>query len=455
MKYKVTFYKNTMHMLTERKANFVNKVKTLTSRVFDELAKKTGGNERTSALSIIDYLKNKTPKDKFGEGIWRVGITLDDYRNIALPMFPNTGQPIPFKFKFIINSNERIDHTSFNISGHCGYQLIGGQKFITEIYLEIKANFPLEIEPQKEVRYFINTFQSALTHEIAHAQDEYLTNEIGEYKERGRTTDEDLRYLSYWLKPTEIRSHMLEMIQTISSQRYNNPNRTFRNIYKTSDKAREVGMEHTDAKKEMTKRAYSIFNKKMQNKKIDEISMDALMTVLNRAFHGKCPKLNKKFIFDYHIAFIRDYNSIMKQRFYDKYFPNTESPSLEQMNDFFEAIKTVTRTFTKLRKEVVQRYRSYYSTSRPQEVEDMTQEFVDLHLNLWNNDELAPAFENYNPKLLKKICKKMIENFREQYNLFTKGMLTKQAKAYTRELNKKYKTNTSGMEDFFNSTPPR
>lgn len=85
----------------------------------------------------------------------------------------------------------------------------------------------------------------------------------------------------------------------------------------------------------------------------------------------------------------------------------------------------------------------------------MIDEFNELYGDLWVNDTLASVFQTYNYKQLKKLGKQMIENFREQYNLFTKGMLTKQAKAYTRELNKKYKTNTSGMEDFFNSTPPR
>ena len=44
MNYKVTFYKDTMQMLTERKANFVNNVKKLTSQIVGKLANECGRN---------------------------------------------------------------------------------------------------------------------------------------------------------------------------------------------------------------------------------------------------------------------------------------------------------------------------------------------------------------------------------------------------------------------------
>ena len=72
---------------------------------------------------------------------------------------------------------------------------------------------------------------------------------------------------------------------------------------------------------------------------------------------------------------------------------------------------------------------------------------------LWKNDTLKSAFDNFNPKLLKKLGKQMIETYREKHGFMTKGMLTKQAKAYTRELEKKYGKGSEGMEDFFNSDP--
>ena len=86
---------------------------------------------------------------------------------------------------------------------------------IVEIYVEVQVFLSKDFDPQREARRFIFDFQGALTHEIAHAQDEFLGREIGDYTQKGNTSDEDLKYLVYWLKPTEIRSHMMEMIQAI------------------------------------------------------------------------------------------------------------------------------------------------------------------------------------------------------------------------------------------------
>lgn len=304
---------------------------------------------------------------------------------------------------------------------------------IVEIYIEVQVFLSKDFDPQREARRFIFDFQGALTHEIAHAQDEFLGREIGDYTQKGNTSDEDLKYLVYWLKPTEIRSHMMEMIQVLSSNRYNNPNRTFRNMYKTAAKAEEIGIKHTPEQKDRTKRVYSMLKKSYNDKTIDELSKDALLTILNKAFVGKCPKLTKQFIYDYHLAFIKDYNDIMKQRYYDKFFPNTPTKSLDHMHDFFEAIKTVTRSVTKLKKEVEKRYRSYYG--RPdEETTEMVQEFNKMIVGLWEGGELEPAFKDYNSKLLKKLGKKIVEDFREKWGLMTKGMMTKAAKEYIKSL---------------------
>ena len=426
MNYKVTFYDNLTELLTERKANFVNKINHLTSRVFDKLAKETDMTEKTSVLSILSHLKHLTD---LGKKNWRVGINLDDYRNIELEYLPNTGKPIPFKFNFVLHGYSK-NRTDFDVKGRCSYVKMRGHWLISEIYLEVDVYFSEDFKNGAyDVRFFRDKIQSSLAHEIAHAQDDFFWDEEGSYKERGNTSDEELRYISYWLKPTEIRSHMIEMIQTLKSKEYNNPKRTFRNMYKTSDKAKEFGMEQTKEQKERTKRAYSLLKKSYENDTIDKKAKDCLLTVLNRAFHGSCPKLTKKFIFDYHVAFIRDYNTKLRERFYDKFFPNTDAPPLHKLNDFFEAIKTVTRTVTKLRKEVEKRYRSY-GRDVNQETIEMVQAFNNIADNLWEGGEMTQAFENYDSKLLKKIGKKIIEDYREKWGFMTKGML---AKAYKRD----------------------
>ena len=52
MNYKVTFYKDEMEMLTERNANFVNKLKALTSQVVTKLAKKMAAEMGRKAKNL-------------------------------------------------------------------------------------------------------------------------------------------------------------------------------------------------------------------------------------------------------------------------------------------------------------------------------------------------------------------------------------------------------------------
>lgn len=449
MNYKVTFYKDCVELLTERKANFVNKLKALTSRVFEQLAQKVGTRGKTNGMAVLEFLKQMAAS---GRKLWQGGFTLDDYRNLKIAYLPNTGQPIPFKFKFVYDGEG--DFTKFSSRGHCLQKIISGDLFIAEIYLELHFTIG-HTDDNLAVKELINTIQHTLVHEIAHAQDESNIEEMKSYKDKSRTSDEDIRYINYWLKPTEIRSHLNEMIQILSSKRNNNPKRTMKNMYKTADKAQERGIKFTDEQKDRYKRVYGMLNKSMSNETTDEKSKDALLAVLNRAFRGQCQKLLKNFIFDYHIAFIRDSNPTMKQRYYDKYFSNTDVPSLEQMQEFYESIKNVTRGFTKLKSEVIKSYKKsviLYGRASDED-KQMVDEFNELYSNLWIKDTLASAFQSYNYKLLKKLGKQMIEKFREKYNLLTKGMLTKQAKAYTRELEKKYGKGSKGLEDFFNSDP--
>lgn len=449
MNYKVTFYKDCVELLTERKANFVNKLKALTSRVFEELAQKVGTRGKTNGMAVLEFLKQMAAS---GKKLWHGAVTLDDYRNLEIEYLPNTGKPIPFKFKFVYDGEG--DFTKFSSSGHCLQKIMKGKMFIAEIYLELHFTIG-RTDDNLAVKELINSIQHTLVHEIAHAKDESNVEELKSYKDKSRTSDEDIRYIEYWLKPTEIRSHLNEMIQILSSKRNNTPKRTMKNMYKTADKAQERGVEFTDEQKDRYKRVYGMLNKSISNETIDEKSKDALLTVLNRAFSGQCQKLLKNFIFDYHIAFIRDSSPTMKQRYYDKYFPNTNPPSLENMKEFYEAIKNVTRGFTKLKSEVIKSYKKSITLYGRASDEDkqMVDDFNELYGNLWIKDTLASAFQSYNYKLLKKLGKQMIEKFREQYNLLTKGMLTKQAKAYTRDLEKKYGKGSEGMEDFFNSDP--
>jgi hypothetical protein len=423
MNYNVTFYKNSLELLTERKANFVNNVKKLTSQVLAKLARECGGNGETSGIAILNHLKQMIA-DR--EKVWRCGITLDDYKNFKLDYLPNSGKPIPFKFKFI-SKGDNESYSQFESSGHVLPQTIMGRKFISEVYLELEFSLCLTDNPKIVVKELINEIMTTLTHELAHAHDEFMMGELSNYKEKG-VSDEDMRYILYWTKPTEIRSHMLEVIQILNSKRHNNPERTFRNMFKTSQAAEEAGIKHSPQDKENMKTAYSMLKKHMSNITIDKKSSDALYSVMNRAFRNQCPPLHKKFIFDYHIAFIQQSNPKMKERFYDKLFPNTPTQSLDKLNDFLEGMKSVARAFTKLENEVLKVYRTYARSSSSDNVKKMRDEYNEMYRNLWKNESpLKQAFENYDVKLLKKAAKQMIEGYREQHGLMTISMLKKAA----------------------------
>ena len=141
MNYKVTFYKNSLELLTERKANFINNVKKLTSQVMAKLAKECGGNGETSGMAILNHLKQMHYD---GKKVWRCGITLDNYKNFKLEHFPNSGKPIPFKFKFVTNGDNK-NHSHFDSSGHVHPQTIMGKSSFQKCIWNLISHFVLMI----------------------------------------------------------------------------------------------------------------------------------------------------------------------------------------------------------------------------------------------------------------------------------------------------------------------
>ncbi|MBO5826946.1 MAG: hypothetical protein J6R59_00510 [Paludibacteraceae bacterium] len=429
MNYKVTFYKDEMEMLTERKANFVNNVKKLTSQVMSKLARECGGNGETSGMAIFNHLK-QMHYDR--EKVWRCGITLDNYKNFKLDNFTNTGKPIPFNFKFVTGGDNE-SYSRFDARGHVLPKTIMGRKFISEVYIELDFSLCLTDNPKIVVKQLINEIQSTLTHELAHAHDEFMMGELSQYKEKG-VSDEDLRYILYWTKPTEIRSHMLEVIQNLNSKKHHSFERTFKNMYKTHQTAEEAGIQHSPKDKENMKTAYSMLKKHNSSIIIDKKSSDALDDVIDRAFHNQCPPLHKKFIHDYHIAFIQQSNPKMKERFYDKLFPNTPTQPLDKLNDFLEGMKSVARALTKLDNEISKhvtmcwRSSSWKRVEMIENAEKTKAAYKEFRNKIWENDSpMKQAFKDYDVKILKNAAKQMIEEFREQHGLMTKAMLKKAA----------------------------
>ena len=56
MKYKITFYKDEMELLTERKANFVNQLKKLATLITNKLASEVKTDGKTISEKITNFM---------------------------------------------------------------------------------------------------------------------------------------------------------------------------------------------------------------------------------------------------------------------------------------------------------------------------------------------------------------------------------------------------------------
>ena len=398
-------------LLAERKANFINKINDLSSRVFAKLAQKTNKEHKTSALSILQHLKNLLDS---GENSWRVEVVLDDYKNIHIPSFPERGKPIPFVFEFDIKRTER-DYNLFDYKGRCQFTIRDRKFNISEIHIKVEVNLPEKFNPKNYVYEFVDGMRGVLAHEIAHANDDEKQNEIEIYtnKDGDFSPSKEIKYLKYFLKPSEIRSHIMEMIVALKNSRRNDINRQFKERYKTSERAEKYGIKHTEEQKNMTKRVYSILKKKRENMTIDEILKEKLRKVINKDLSRNYPTLLRRFIFDYHVSFLKNYNSKMKERYYDKFFPNTETHDLESLKIFYADIIYVGHQLTMLYRSV----KDIYEKGNHKNAVKMVQDFNNFYSEFWNNPKFSDAFKNYDSVLLVEIGEKIIADFVEKWNI--------------------------------------
>lgn len=327
MKYKVKFYKSSKELITERKANFVNNLKKISSKITDEIANKIGGSG-SSGYRIVNYMMNMISSNK-NKSVLKISIPELTNRKLGLTTLVNDEIPISFTFKNI--SNELDSKAYFSGEGNCYFGIIVGQLGVNEIEINLEFSLDEENASKKIVRAnILDEIQSIIVHELAHAHDKMGHTELHSYEKTAQSKNERLQYLYYWLKPTEIRSHVNEMINFLSSKKYQTPKRIIKNMYKTADKAAELdGEKISDETKKLRRQAYSSMNKNFNNMETYQISKNALQLVISRNFDTSIPKSISNFILNYHIAFIRDSSPLMKERYYDKYFPNCDVPPLE------------------------------------------------------------------------------------------------------------------------------
>lgn len=400
-------------LLAERKANFINRINNLSSRVFKELAKKTEIKFKTSALSILHHLKNLINS---GEKSWNVKIFLDDYRNIHIPSFPESGEPIPFVFNFNLNRTER-NYNFFDYRGRCLMKIKENNFLISEIIIHIDISLPENFNPENHTYEFVEGLRSVLAHEIAHANDDEKEKELFHKSNGDFANIREIKYLKYYLNPSEIRSHIVEMITILKNRKHDNPNRSFKNRYKISEKAKEIGIKHTDEQKKMTKRVYSMLKNKFDNTSIDEKSKEKLMMIINKDLDRKFPIPLKRFIFDYHISFLKNYSTKMKKRYYDKFFSKTRVHDMDVLKNFYASLIYIGNKLFSLFREVKDIYEHRNDYDRDKNVIAMVQDYNKFYSEFWNNPKISSAFENYNDALLEKTGEKLITDFEEKWDI--------------------------------------
>lgn len=430
MNYNVTFYESLEHLLTERKANYVFQLKKLSSKITQELFKKIGGNG-TGADKIIHIMKTLLMR---GKRYQTFNFTIPDYVNPVVANFPNTGKEIPIVIT-LQQSDNNADMGPIHMEGLCSWRKIRDKVLINRI--EVTINFSNKIEETEASvlrPMVINKFQSTLVHELAHSRDTENAEETAE-RDSAKSTHGTVTSLHYYLKPTEIRSHMNEVFKEFNARKHKTPERYMRNSYKNAIAAEEASdgqMKFDDYEKDYKRKLYSILKQGQKSNTVAKEAMEIMWGLINRSLLRKESNNLKKFIRAYHVAFVRDYDEKTKQRYYDKLFVGVDVPSLEQMNSFLEELKTIYRSLMRLKNEVEKSLRARREYS--DEDRQMVAEFNEMVTGkMWDNDDFNNTFIDFNPKSLKKIAKQKIEDFRENNGFFTKGMITKKVKALRKE----------------------
>ena len=406
MKYKVSFYENLEHLLTERKANFVHKLKGLTTKITNEMMKqieKMYDFKGTTGDKLIQFLLTMT-KDN-GRRTEEVFCSV-----------PINGKNIPINFKFVCR-NTSLSEFIVRASGNCLY--FGKRLHSININILFALNEETVSNTEAIQSKLINKIHNTLVHELAHAHDENLNDESDEYKDGTKSKNDNLAFMTYWLKPTEIRSHFNEVLKGLSSTRHINPKRVIKNYYKDADKAasrEENPVPFTQDYKNKLKQGYSNMLDLDNSRPSYDLAVKALDDVVSSTFSSKLPQSQKQFLIDYHIAFARDYSPKMKERYYDPLFKGYEAPSLEQMNKVFDEMKSVFRGITRIQNALKKKYYSespvwqdkWWKTERT---------FKEWENVMWDNPKMSEAMKSNDPKKLKKAAKDTMELFKSEMGI--------------------------------------
>lgn len=176
MNYKVTFYKDYVELLTERKANFVNKIRRFSSEILHLIANKNQSKNKTIAQKLLSFIGTDTSfQVKYNKLniIFVIDFIKDDKENFSI------------KGKTTINSNKKLP---------------------TFINLIIHAN-----NKQISFQHIINQFHKVISHELSHV---FELDFEGDENYTSSTIDAK-HVLKYFTNEKEMRAHCME-IATLS-----------------------------------------------------------------------------------------------------------------------------------------------------------------------------------------------------------------------------------------------
>lgn len=377
MKYKVTFYNDLVELLTERKANFVNKLRKITSEVTTKLANEMGRK----------YNVTGTIGEKIASALYKIKI-YDEFSFYIKHPYDQSKLSIYFEIAPRNKLSKQIES-----KGACEWLMDYGKVHPCKITITIHFKSGIELYPP----IILEEIQNTLVHELAHAHDEEFYNNFDNDSKLNKlvTVDEFLKYLIYFLEPTEIRSRMnelLRMAKTITSHEHK-----VKKEYKSHSKL--IGDEVYDPGfKDYFK---SEFKKPTQNKNNNELNYENLKNIIKKQFKNYLSNHIINLCIDYNIAFVRDSSDKMNNRYYKPMFQslNKNIPSLKVLDNFVMAIRKVFDIIYENRKQL------------------STKNSTQIFIKILNSGLVDNAFGTYNGDELISVSKKMIEDFIKKIEL--------------------------------------
>ncbi len=227
---------------------------------------------------------------------------------------------------------------------------------------------------------------------------------------------------------------MNEVFKLHSAKKYQTAKRIVKRRVKNAVIAQEKSqgnIPYDEQTKDMHRKLFNIMNSRENKKTITEKSLEYLEEILNKTSLRSAPNNLKNFIKEFHISFIKFNNNQDNERYFQKLFPNYNPHDLNQLLDFYEELKTIYRGITKLTNEVKTYIQKLPRGNDYSFLNDMITEINSMNeKKFWGNPVFNEAFKSFNPKLLKKIGKKEIEDFRISHNFMTKSLFKKQQKEW-------------------------